>query len=283
MEELNTNSQAATGAETPSESTTSTEAASTPAQQGGQVVEITDPDRYRYNGRSIKEWDSGYMRQQDYSTKTQALAQERKFYDNLDVDLERVKADPRLAEQFKQIYPEKFHAYLRYVMGETQRQPNAATQGQPTQPQFAQLDPRLQAKINQLVEGNRQAEVKAISAELDNIYKTMSAKYPYADEEAVTARAQVLFAKLKEQDPLNPNIRISEKQWEALWKSQHERSYGLADSQYKKQVKSQIEASRKGSDAGGGGGIPGTAPRQYKTIKEATAQALADIELGSFG
>ena len=244
----------------------------------GQFVDITDPDRYRYNGRSVKDWDSGFMRHQDYTSKTQAIAQERKYFDNLTIDLERVKHNPQLAEQFRQIYPEKYHAYLRFVASETPGQP----QGQrPTnQSQYAQLDPRFVAEFNQMRDGARQREVQAITSELDHVYKQMAVKYPFADEEAVTARAQALFGKLKEQDPGNPNIRISDKQWDALWKSQNDRAQGLAETQYKTKVKAQLEASKRAGGAGSGGGIAGQAPRQFKNIKEASEAMRSDIESG---
>lgn len=252
-------------------------------QPAGQapLVDITDPDRYRYNGRSVKDWDAGYMRQQDYSAKTQQIAQERKYYENLHYDLDKVRQDPALVEQFKQIYPEKFHSYLRFISQGTPSQPPQAPGQQPAGQQFARLDPKTQATIDRLLTTTQQAELKAINAEIDNVFGKMTTKYPYADEEACIARGQALLQVLKKQDPLNPDLRITEQQWDAIWKSQHERGYQLADAQYKKTVKAQIEASRKGADAGGGGGVPGQAPRQYKTIKEATNQALADIELGS--
>lgn len=282
-EEMNTGAVAAEGGapntDSGQQATGDQGTGAAPPGEKPQYVDITDPDRYRYEGRPLKEWQSGYMRQQDYTAKTQAFAQERRFVDNLAIDLERVRMNPHLQEQFRQIYPEKYHAYLRFVTTGT---PQVA-QGQPQQqqPQYAQLDPRFLAEFNQMKESSRQREVQAISAEIDNIYSKLSQKYPYADEEAVTARAQALFAKLKEQDPMNPNIRISEKQWDALWKSQNERAQKLAEDRHKAQVKAQLDASRRGGAPGGGGGVPGQAPRQFKNLKEATAAALQDIESGA--
>lgn len=247
----------------------------------GQPVEIDSLDRYRYQGRPLKDWETGYMRQQDYTQKTTQLSQERKYFDNLAVDLDRVKQNPSLAEQFRTIYPEKFHAYLRYVENSGQAPRQANEQSAQQQQQYSRLDPAMEMRINNLEKSFRDKEVAAISAELDNKFRTLSQKYPFADEEAVVARAQALLAKMKEMNPLNQNISISDKQWDALWKSQHERSHGLSDAQYKKQVQSQIQANRKSSEAGKGGGTPGQAPRQFRTIKEATTQALSDIESGT--
>lgn len=277
-DEILESSGAAEGAPSDVGATTSE---SPPRDPSGQPIEIDSLDRYRYKGQSLKDWESGHMRQQDYTSKTQQIAQERKFHDNLSADLDRVKSNPQLAEQFRSIYPEKFHAYLRYVLDNSAPDPQRQNGGTPAN-QYARLDPSMEMRINQLEQTFRQKEVAAISAELDSKFRTLTQKYPFADEEAVVSRAQALLAKMKEMDPLNQNPTISDKQWDLLWKSQHDRAYGLSDAQYKKQVKAQIEAGRKGSDSGAGGGIPGQAPRQFRSIKEATNQALADIEAGSF-
>lgn len=268
---------------TPDSGTTTAPSGTPEPGSAGQFVDLADPERYRYEGRPVKELYSGYMRQQDYSQKTQAIAQERRFYDNLEVDLERVRAQPALVEQFKAIYPEKFHAYLRWVSTGTPSQPPRQQQqeGQPpSQQQYAQLDPRTKASLDRLIQNSQATELKAINAEIDQVFSKMSTKYPYADEEACIARGQALLQALKKNDPLNQDLRITEQQWDSIWKSQHERSFGLADTQYKKLVNEQIKASKKGADAPGGGGIPGQAPRVHKTIKEASDQARADAELG---
>lgn len=288
MDELNTQtdseSSAALDTETSSAPTQFDHGQSSTHQDPatGQPIEIDSLDKYRYQGRQLKDWESGYMRQQDYTQKTTQLAQERKYFDNLAIDLDRVRQNPSLAEQFRSIYPDKFHPYLRYVTENSSRNPNdQATSQHQQQQNFSRLDPAMEVRIHQLEKHFRDQEVASISAELDHKFRTLTQKYPFADEEAVVARAQALLVKIKEADPLNPNIKISDKQWDLLWKSQHERAYGLSDSQYKKQVQSQIQANRKGADVGRGGGTPGHAPREFRTLKEATNAALADIESGS--
>lgn len=268
-----------------SASTTGGSDGGTPSGQAdGQVTSIDNLDRYTHNGRPLKDYVSGYMRQQDYTSKTQEIAQERKFYDNLDVDLERVKSNPALADQFRQVYPEKFHNYLRHVLAENRGQtpPGQQQAGQrTTQQQFAQLDPKTQAEIRYLLENNRQREVQAIGAQIDAVFAKMSEKYPFADEEAVVARGQALFEQLKKANPGNQNLQISEKHWEALWKSQNDRNQQIAEARYNQKVKAQINASRQGRDVASGGGTPGQAPRTARTIKEATAHAMADIDSGA--
>jgi hypothetical protein len=253
----------------------------------GQFQDIDSLEKYRYQGRPLKEWESGYMRQQDYTQKTQSLAQERRFVDNLSADLDRVRDNPSLAEQFRGIYPEKFHAYLRYVLQNSQSTPQrtgneVGQTGRQTEGQNARLDPAQERRIAQLESVIRDQAVSTIQAELDQKFKGLSQKYPFADEEAVIARAQALLGKMQEQDPMNQNLKISDKQWDALWKSQHERAHQLSEAQYQQKVKAQLATNKKASDTGGGGGIPGQAPRKFKTIKEASEQALKDIEAGTY-
>lgn len=270
--------------ESPQASEPSIDSAQTDSTQTAaeQPIEIDNPDRYRYQGRSLKDWENGYMRQSDYTQKTTQIAQERKYYDNLSVDLDRVRSNPHLAEQFRSIYPEKFHGYLRYVLENSTQSPQSPNAQSMTQSQYARLDPNMEMRINQLEKNFRDREVAAISAELDNKFRTLGQKYPFADEEACVARGQALLAKMREADPLNPNVRISDKQWDAIWKGVHDRNYKISDTNYKKQVQAQVQANRKSSDVGRGGGNPGQAPRQFKTVKEATAAALQDIDSGIF-
>lgn len=273
------------GAETvetaPSAPDTSLDSAPQQDSANEQPVEIDNLDRYRYQGRPLKDWENGYMRQSDYTQKTTQLAQERRYYDNLSVDLDRVRGNPQLAEQFRAIYPEKFHGYLRYVLENSTQSPQNPN-GQSPASQYARLDPAMEMRINSLEKNFRDREVAAISAELDNKFRTLGQKYPFADEEACVARAQALLSKMKEADPLNGNLRISDKQWDAIWKGVHDRNYKLSDSNYKKQVQEQVKANKRSSDVGRGGGNPGQAPRQFKTVKEATEAALKDIDSGIF-
>lgn len=253
----------------------STEVSDTPIQESKEpeFVDIDQPDKYRYQGRPLKEWESGFMRQGDYSRKTQELAQERKYYDNLSADLDKVRNQPELAEQFRKIYPEKFHSYLRYVERE-----NSAPKEERTN--YAKLDPSYESRIQRIEESIRGKEIETINSELDRKFEGLSKKFPYADEEAVIARAQALLDRMKQNDPMNENLRISDKQWEALWKSQHDRAFGLASSKYNENVKAQLKAHKAGSSSGPGGAIAGQAPRQFKTLKEATEAAMADIQAG---
>lgn len=227
------------------------------------IPDLDSIERFRYGGREMtaKELQSQIMMQADYTRKTQAIAEERKFYDNLSADLAAVKSNPALADKFKSIYPEKFHSYLGYVTPEQRAQAQQAQQ----QNQYAQIDPQIMARFQKLEAAANEREVAAINAELDAKFKTLSDKFPFADEEAAIARAQALIER---------GEKLTDKIWEGIWKSVHDRNETKFKQLQEAKVKQQKQANARGREASAGGGIPGNAPRNPKTIKEASKYAL---------
>lgn len=277
MEELET--QGAAAPETSAPENENLESSSESQEQlGSQLVDLDSLEKFRYGGRewTPKDLQSSILLQNDYTKKTQALADERRYYDNLAHDLANVKADPRLIAQFKQTYPEKFHSYLKYV---TPAQAQAAAQQQ-QQRQQQQAEPKseqaLEERLNRIESDLHEKKVAAIEAELDAKLSKLSEKYPMADEEAALARAQAFLDKKRIDH--GSGATVTDKDWDAIYKSVHERNQKLADQYYSKKVKEQTQANRKGKDVASGGGIPGQAPQRPKTIKEASQFALQELE-----
>lgn len=251
--------------EQPVESPTN-EASSEPSgadNSAPSVVDLDSLEKFKYAGREMtpKELHSMVLMQSDYTRKTQAIAEERKYYENLAADLENVKQNPSLVDKFKSIYPDKFHHYLNYV---TTPQTAQKTEAQ----NYAQIDPQIMQRFLRLESDMNERAVSAINAELDAKFKTLSEKYPYADEEAAIARAQAL---------LERGEQLTDKLWDGIWKSIHERNEGLFKNRQSDLVKKQKTANSRGKDVAPGGGIPGQAPRKPKTIKEATQYALEEM------
>lgn len=218
--------------------------------------------KFRFEGRewTPKDFKGAYMMQADYTRKTQALAEERKFYDNLPADLAAVKGNPQLAAEFRKVYPSKFHAYLDHVApAQSQQDPNK---------KYAEIDPAISDRFNRVEAYMKQQQVSAINAELDARFKVMSEKYPYADEEAVIARAQAAHAK---------NIPLNDKNWDLIWKAVNDKGVEKYKQYGQAAVNKQRTANQKGKEAASGGGIPGQAPVKPKTIKEASKYALEEI------
>lgn len=229
------------------------------AQQ--QLVDLDSLEKFRFNGREMSKKDllNAVMFQSDYTRKTQSLAEERKYYDNLEEDLRAVKADPSLAAKFKAVYPEKFHKFLGYV---TPAQAAAEAQQASQGPQKQQLDPVLAERIERIEAKEREREVAAAEAQLDSQFEKLKTKYPYGDEEAVIARAEALLAQ---------GTKITPDVIERLYKSVHDRTVETAKRWYAEQTKKQKQANQAGKDVASGGGIPGQAPKLPKSIKEASA------------
>lgn len=260
MEENEVSGQEVTQESAPSES-----ASPESAPPSEQIADLESMPKFRFGGRewTPKEFQGAYMMQADYTRKTQALAEERKYYDNLSADLAAVKKDPGLAAKFKEIYPTKYHAYLDYV---SQAQP---APGQGSQSHSSNIDPSIMNRFQALEQDMNERKVAAINAELDARFKTLSEKYPYADEEAAIARAQAAHAK---------GIQLNDKVWDQIWKAVHEKNESLFKKSYSAQVNKQKSANQKGKDAAAGGGIPGQAPKQPRTIKEASKFALEEMQ-----
>ena len=232
-----------------------------PASQG--PVDLDSVEKFRFGGKewTPKEFQGAYMMQADYTRKTQQLAEERKYYDNLSVDLNAVKGNPSLEAKFREVYPAKFHAYLDYVA--QKKEPGAA------QNQYANIDPAYMQRFNALEADMNTRKVEAINAELDARFKSLSEKYPLADEEAAIARAQSLHAQ---------GVKLTDQVWDKIWKAVSDKNeivfkkYGTA------QVDKQKNANQRGKDVAPGGGIPGqTPPKKPRTIKEAQALALEEF------
>lgn len=230
-----------------------------------QIVDLDSVDKFKFAGKewTPKDFQGAYMMQSDYTKKTQALAEERKYFDNLTADLESVKSNPSLIEKFKSVYPEKFHKFLGYVQGASQ--PQAQKQTENAQ---SQIDPAFKERFERLESEIHERKVQAIEAELDAKFKGLSEKYPMADEEAVLARAQAL---------IDRGEKLNDKIWDGLWKSVNERNQKLAEQFYAKKIKEQKTTNQKGKDIASGGGTPGQAPKVARSIKEAT-QMLMDSE-----
>lgn len=234
-------------------------------------VDIDTLDKFRYGGKEYtpKQFKTQYIPQSVYTKKTQEIAEERKYYDNLRYDLASVKQNPNLADQFKSVYPEKYHHYLDVILDKQQAQTNQNAQPEKVQAQQP-VDNRFYSEFQQLKQELFEQKVSAAEADLDARIQKYSEKYPYADEEAVLARAQSLIDK-------NPGEALSDKTWESLFKSVHDRQKAIADQFQSKQVKEQKSLNSKGKDAPSGGGSPGTPPKVARTIKEASRYALQEL------
>lgn len=238
-------------------------------QDSPSITELDKLEKFRFNGMDLtpKELSQQMLRHSDYTRKSQEIAEERKYYDNLHHDLDAVKTNPSLANKFREVYPEKYHRYLNYVSSVSPEQ----AKGNGSQQDKMQLPPEIMSrfeKIDKFESYLREQEVKAAEAELTNMIEPLKKKYDLVDEEAALARAEAL---------LKQGVDLNASTWEKIFKGLHDKSEQMWKARQSAEVQKQKEAGRRGADVGSGGGIPGGKPQIPRTIKEATKMALESV------
>lgn len=236
-----------------------------------QVAELERLGKFKFEGR---EWTPDQLKKsmmlhQDYTKKTQEVAQVReyaKYYSNLEGDLAAVKEDPSLASQFKQIYPKEFHNYLK-VIGLEEK---GGARSQDAKKAFKDADPELLERLEKAEKYIHEQEVSKAEAQIDQIFSRMAPKYPYAEEELVLARAQVVL------DHKQPGETLTEADWEKLWKNCDEFLRAKTVAKKNEEFQKQKLANSKAKEGGPGGGSPGHAPRK-ETMKQASERAIREL------
>lgn len=226
-----------------------------------QVPDLDKLEKFRFGGMELTpaELKNSYMRHADYTKKTQALSEERKYYDNLSADLNAVKANPALAEEFRKIYPEKFHAYLGYVTPEEKKaiEQNAS----------ASLPKEIMDKINNfeaIANKLTAAEQAANQQRVDSAIDKLNEKYPYAVEDTVINQA----LKAVEQGQ-----KVDDALLEKLYKANNDVMLKRFEGHYSKKVTTQVQAGSKARDVAPGGGTSTDAPVRPRSIREAARMA----------
>lgn len=243
-----------------------------------QILDLDKVEKFRWNGREYTRdaLKKEIMFHKDYTQKTQKIAEERKafeerkkFDDNLYADIEKVKANPALAEEFKKTYPEFYHKLVDYLVPQGTIEKEAiATTDKKGQQEFK--DPRVD-EVYQYVNEQKQ---RTAEVEVNALFDKLSTKYPDASEREVIGQVQHLLA-LHKQSPQEFK-KPDDKTIEDLFSKSQEERINFAKSYGSKNFKAQKQANVKGAGPGAGGGVPGTAPKVARTIKEATALAMQD-------
>lgn len=233
------------------------------------ILDLDKLERVKWGGKewSIADLEKATLRQEDYSRKTAELAETRKYADNFASDLQTVIQNPQRLNEFRKIYPKQYVDVAEKVLASRKEaEPKSTSVPSPMH------DPRvdeLQSKITAWEQAQHKAEVEKINSWLDNQFDTLSKKYTYADRDVVLARAQIIS---------DQGHQVNEKVLDKLFKENDAEVKVRWDKMYKEKATKQLETGAKSKDIGAGGGIPGAAPRGFKTIKEATKAFLDDIK-----
>lgn len=269
----NSDGGAPEGAAPETVSTTKTPGTEAPDQAPKALTDLEKLERFRFEGRewTPKDLKRAYLRQEDYSRKTAELAETRKYSDNFASDLRTVIRNPARIEEFKRLYPKEFVAraeeILDSVRGGKSPESNAPTTTDPN----SAFTTRIEALERQLAEQGEQRqaqEIEQIQSWLDNQFESNSKKYPFADSELVNSRAEAAARQ---------GTKITAEYIETLFKAHNAQVKSKWDEHYKGTVQKQLSAGKEARDVGTGGGVPTEGPKKYRTMKEATAALLADL------
>lgn len=204
-----------------------------------------------------------------YAEQISDAKKEREYIDNLQIDLDNVLADPRLADKFKATYPKKFHSILdRYLATGGQAQAQSQPAQNATLPrEFQNEFMNVKERLSQFEQRAFQAEVESANAKIEAIVPKLLEKYEYAVEDVVYMRAE---------QALQAGQKLTEKTWERIVRESHEQNQKRSDRVNGAKLKAQLEAGQRGKDIGSGGATPGQAPVK-RTFDQAREDMIASV------
>lgn len=219
-----------------------------------------NPDRFH---QIYGEWKSNSEKMKDYE-------KEIEFANNLEIDLDNVLKDPRLADRFKATYPKKYHTILDRYLASNGQAPAPSNNAQPSLPKdVLERMSKTEERLNFFEQRAYQAEVQVANAKLDSILPPLFKKYEMANEDQVYARAEAL---------LQGGQKLTEKTWDRLVRESHEVAEKKADQVYSAKLKAQLDKGQRSQDIGPGGTTPGAAPRKVRGFDEAREAAIAALQ-----
>lgn len=239
--------------------------AAAPDQSAAPAPSVTDIDglsEFTWQGEkwTPDRWSKIYQEHRSLSEQSKSFAEEKRFAENLDADLDSVLKDPTLASKFKELYPKKYHGIVDRVLrtGQGSAQPTPAQNSLPPEV-LARLENQDQ-RLKFFEERAYKAEVETASAHIDKVTKPLFDKFALANEDQVYARAETM---------ISSGQKLTDAAWERLIRESHEHMTKKSDQFNGAKLKEQIEKGRRGADTGPGGSAPGQSPRKAKSLSEA--------------
>jgi len=253
------------------------------AKQDNQaILDLAKVQKFKLNGQEMTfdELQKSILRQQDYTKKTQALAEERKFIDNLDADLLAVKKNPTLASKFKEVYPERFHRYLDVIL---ERQAEAEARGEEPS-QKAQIPDEIRKRIEQHEEAIRafqEEKTQAQTEALENLYESVSQeavkKYPRADLVHVYgALEQYITQNNITAKQLLTQREATQKLFDHFAKASHDSMMKAFQDWQKSELEKARKINAQAGDVARGGGTPSAPPVKMK-LRDVAEAMIADL------
>lgn len=272
--------------ESPSTEQAPQAAAAEPSKEAlAAILELDKVDKFKFDGQewTAKDLKAAILRQKDYTQKTQGLAKEReslesekKFRENLAWDLLKLRDNPKLIEEFWQVYPKAYHSYAETFLKQSPSEPTETkVQNVP------QVPIELLSDIKSLKEFRDEYKIRESEQAIEKTYAEFSEKYP--ETKSVLGHKQVMamaFETNSKGQELTPDV------WEQIFKTVHDelaefKNSGIAEK--KEAMKKQTEANQKARDVGPGGGMAGRAPTKFTKIDDLIKYGEQALKEGAIG
>lgn len=241
------------------------------APETPQILDLDGVSEFTFQGEKFNpdRFHKIFSEHKSYGEKVKEYEKNSVYEQNLDVDLDNVLQDPRLADKFKTIYPQRYHARLdrelKLRQGQAQDKPaQSASVPKEFMTKLEQMEQRMQFHETRAYE----AEVAAASAKLEATLPPLFNKFKLANEDQVYSRAESL---------IQQGQKLTEKTWERLVRESHDTAKKKSDQEQSATLKIQMEKGQRGADVGPGGATPGSAPRKIRTFDDAREAAIASL------
>jgi hypothetical protein len=234
-----------------------------PESNQPSLAELEKLERFKFDGQewTPKDLKNSILRMNDYTRKTQELAETRKsieteqlYRDNFQVDFKKVLQNPELIEVFRTYYPAHWVKVAEQLLETTKSHPKASETPNQSTPQGSGLDSSVLKKIDYIEKTFQQREVEALEKSLDMEFTKLTSKYPKANPELALARAQLLSDQRVD--------ILKEGKLEEIFKSLNDIESTREKQWRENLIKEQKQANAKARDIGKGGGTPGKAPEK---------------------
>lgn len=244
------------------------------SEQAHQVIDLDSVSNFKFQGETYTPDQLAEIRQgyQKYGEASKYIEEDQRYWANVEHDIDKVLKNPARADEFRQVYPERFHKILDKYLGSSQR--SATVQGETNQlpREIGEKLSAYEQRLKAFEEKAFQADVAAASAKIDAILPNLMKKYELADQDKVLFEAEKF---------LNKGGKLTDAVWERLAREDHERTSSRADKFYQAKLKNQINQGQKGKDIATGGSSPGNAPPKY-TMAQAQEAMIASLKQRGF-
>ena len=244
--------------------------------QKSAIAELERIERFKFQGKEYTPKELGALlakekeQEKAFTQKMQSLAEERrqwessktansKYDDALAYDLEKVRNDPSLAQEFIRTYPESYHRHLKAVLSSTSTSQRA--EGTPHVPV------ELMSRVEQLSQYVQKQEVAKAEVEIDRDLTKVLSEFKYASRKEVLADVFEFHNSLPADPATGRKPPVPMEIWSKAAEASHNERVEWGKTYQKDLQQQQKQANNKARDVGSGGGTPGQAPRKFDPKK----------------